>query len=322
MIREKLVEMMKNAEGDFLSGEELSRRLNCSRTAIWKHIEELRKEGYRFEAVRKAGYRLVHTPDRVSAEEIKAGLTTDRFGNRIVYREQVDSTQSLAQTKAKEGAAEGTLVVADEQIGGKGRMGRPWHSQAQAGIWMSLILRPPIPLQQTPQLTLVAAVAACRAIRKETALEAGIKWPNDIFINGKKTCGILTELNAEPDRVNFVVVGTGMNVNTADFPDELKPVATSLRLESGRTFHRANLIRRYLNEWETLYDHYVTEGFPTIKEEWESYDLSIGRTITVRTLNGTKKGTALALNDEGALLFKNDQGETEKIYSADIEMNT
>ncbi|GAB7387551.1 biotin--[acetyl-CoA-carboxylase] ligase [Bacillaceae bacterium] len=321
-IRERLLKIFKEADGEFVSGEELSRRLHCSRTAIWKHIEELRQEGYAFEAVRRSGYRLLYAPDRITPEEIKAHLQTKTFGKRIIYKESIDSTQLLAGQAAKEGAPEGTLVVADEQTGGKGRLGRSWHSPKGTGVWMSLIVRPAIVLQKAPQLTLLTSVAMTRAIRELTGLAAVIKWPNDIYLNGKKVCGILTELNAESDRVNYMIIGVGINVNTAqeDFPPELQKIATSLYAEGKRQVPRARLVQRFLEEMERLYHLYLLHGFAPIKEDWERYAISLGKYVRVRMLSGILEGWAKEIDADGALLLEDAAGRVTKVYSADIEI--
>ncbi|MFC7442097.1 biotin--[acetyl-CoA-carboxylase] ligase [Laceyella putida] len=319
-IRNELIRVLIASDATFLSGEEISRKVGVSRAAIWKHIEELRQEGYEIEARPRHGYRLVYRPDRVAPEEIYPHLQTVAFGREIRYLVQTDSTQIVAHQWAREGAPEGAIVIAEEQHQGRGRMGRVWHSPPQTGIWMSVILRPPIPLSHAPHLTLLASVAVRRALAKLTELPVKIKWPNDLLINGKKVCGILTELRGEQDQIHYVIVGMGINVNAqvADWPDWLKEVGTSLRHELGRPIHRASLLAEILAELEQSYQGYLERGFAPIREEWQQMAGILGEQITARTSQGSYTGIAEQLNEHGALLLRTEQGVVP-VYSAEIE---
>ncbi|MBT2575437.1 biotin--[acetyl-CoA-carboxylase] ligase [Bacillus sp. ISL-51] len=321
-LRTQLIDLFSEAGDGFISGQKISDALGCSRTAVWKHIEELRKEGYEVEAVRRKGYRLVKKPGKLSESEIRFGLKTEFLGKQLYYRDVLPTTQKTAHELANDGAPEGTLVVADKQTAGRGRMSRVWHSQEGNGIWMSLILRPDIPLQKAPQLTLLSAVAVVQAIEAAAGIQPDIKWPNDLLIHGKKAVGILTELQAEEDRVRSVIIGIGINVNqqTDDFPDELQDIATSLSLEAGEKIDRAGLIQEILQTFEKRYQDYLTHGFTPIKLLWESYALGLGNELQARTLQGTFYGKSLGIDDEGVLLLETKDG-IKKIYSADIELN-
>lgn len=321
-LRSKLLEAFSNAEGGFISGQKLSEYIGCSRTAVWKHIEDLRKEGYELEAVRRLGYRITKKPNKISDNEIKIGLKTRKMGHHVHFEETVTSTQKIAQTLANEGAEEGTIVVAEQQTNGRGRMARQWYSPSGTGIWMSLIIRPNIAVQATPQLTLLTAVAIVQAIEEITPLKPDIKWPNDILINGKKLVGILTELQAEADRVHSIIIGTGINVNQSitDFPEELHHVATSIHLETDKQWDRAQLIQEILLKFENLYSLYLAQGFRPIKLLWEGYAVSLQKPITARTINGTVEGKAIGINDAGVLLIQTSDGSVKQIYSADIEL--
>ncbi|MDQ0218964.1 biotin--[acetyl-CoA-carboxylase] ligase [Peribacillus cavernae] len=321
-VRSKLIEAFSKADGKFISGQEIAEYIGCSRTAVWKHIEDLRSEGYVLEAVRKKGYQIVSKPEKVTANEIKLGLQTKIFGKSVHYEESVESTQKIAHRLAGDGASEGTLVVAEEQTFGKGRLSRSWHSPKHTGVWMSLILRPNIPFHQAPQLTLLTAVAVVQGIEEATDLMPGIKWPNDILINQKKVTGILTELQAEADRIHSVIIGIGINVNQKndDFPEDLRQKASSLFIESGQPVSRARLIQHILAKMEQLYQLYLDKGFTPIKILWESYAVSLGKEIKASTLTETLYGKALGITDEGVLLLEDNAGQIHTIYSADIEI--
>jgi BirA family biotin operon repressor/biotin-[acetyl-CoA-carboxylase] ligase len=320
-IRKKLLDAFTNAGESFLSGQYLAEIIGCSRTAVWKHIEELRKDGFELEAVRKKGYRIISTPEAVTDDEIRLGLQTKFIGQNIHYQESVPSTQKIAHRLANENAAEGTVVISEEQLSGKGRMGREWHSPKYTGIWMSLILRPNISLANAPQLTLLAAVSVVQAIEEVAGLRPEIKWPNDLLLKGKKLTGILTELHAEADRIHSIIMGIGINVNQqlSDFPPDLHSIATSLAIEKGEKISRSSLIRSIFKRFENLYLLYLEEGFAPIKLLWESYAVSIGKQIKARTLNEVIEGKALGITDDGVLQIQDKNGKIHHVYSADIE---
>lgn len=321
-VKEKLVDMLMNSEDSFVSGEKISKHLGCSRTAVWKHIEELRKSGYKVEAVPRKGYRLLQSPNTILPHDVKAQLKTKKFGQAITYYESVTSTQEIAHRLAQDGAEEGHIVLADEQTKGKGRLGRTWISPMGTSISMSLILRPKIPPQQAPQLTLLAAVSVVLGIKETTGLSCQIKWPNDILLNGKKIVGILTEIQSEPDTIHSVIVGIGINVNhrLEQFSSEIRNIATSLAIESGKEVQRALLIANILFELEKLYEQYLQEGFAPIKKLWEASAINMGKEITARTFNGTISGIAKGITDDGVLLLEDNHGKIHSIYSADIEI--
>ena len=321
-IRKKLLDAFTNAADTFLSGQHLAELIGCSRTAVWKHIEELRKEGFELEAVRNKGYRIVKTPERITADEIRLGLTTNFIGKNIHYEESVESTQKIAHRLSNEDEPEGTIIIAEEQRSGKGRMDRTWHSPKYTGIWMSLILRPNIPLTKAPQLTLLTAVAIVQAMEEETGLQPEIKWPNDVLLNGKKVTGILTELQAEADRIHSIIIGIGINVNQKkeDFPSELQEKASSLFIEKGEVISRAGLIKSFFKHFEKLYLLYLDQGFFPIKLLWEGYAVSIGKFLKARTLTNVIEGKALGITDEGVLKLEDETGFVHHIYSADIEV--
>lgn len=321
-IRKKLLEAFSEADGDFISGQKISEILGCSRTAVWKHIEDLRSEGYELEAVRRLGYKILKKPDKISGNEIQLGLQTVSLGRNIHFEESIPSTQKIAHRLAYEGAEEGTLVVAEEQTAGRGRLDRTWFSPKYTGVWMSLIVRPEIPPPNAPQLTLLTAVAVVQGIQETTGLEPDIKWPNDILIHGKKVVGILTELQAEADRINSVIIGIGINVNQEleHFPEPINMTASSLSIEAGKKINRAELIQAILLKFEKLYREYLSSGFQVVKLLWESYAVSIGKQIVARTLTESIEGVAMGITDDGVLMLKSADGTMHHIHSADIQL--
>lgn len=319
-MEQKILAFFADRPGSYVSGEQLSELLGCSRTAVWKHIRQLRKQGYSFDAVPRKGYLLTGVPDRLSAVELLSSLTTKTMGRTIKWFDSIDSTQTIAHQLAEQGAAEGTLVLAEQQTAGRGRMGRSWHSPKGKGVWMSLILRPRIPVHFTPQLTLLVAVALCRTIRKIEAIPVTIKWPNDLLIEGKKVSGILLESSAEDERLKYVIAGVGISVNleTEDYPEQLREVGTSLRIASGKKWSRTQLIQTFLAQFETLYELYHSEGFEPIRVAWEALAVSLGRTIQARTPKGTVEGVAESIDEMGALIVRHSDGTITKLYSAEF----
>lgn len=259
----------------------------------------------------------------VTAANIKKSLQTKHYGQEIIYYESCQSTQPIAHELAQNGAEDGTVVIAEEQVKSKGRMARPWASKAYKGIWMSVITRPKLAPHEAPQMTLVAAVAITRAIEEITGLTPQIKWPNDLLLNGKKITGILTELQADPDLVKSIIIGIGMNVNQdeTDFPEELSDIATSLGIAKGESVDRAQLIAAVLYHLEHYTNLYVTHGFKPIKLLWESYSNTIGRQVRAVMIQETIEGTAIGITDEGMLELRLADGTIRGVYSGDIEFN-
>ncbi|WOV89083.1 biotin--[acetyl-CoA-carboxylase] ligase [Sporosarcina oncorhynchi] len=319
-VKNELLRRLFEANGIPISGQEFADEFGLSRTAIWKYIKEFEEEGYDILSIRKKGYVLTGSPDRINAANIQKKLKTKSYGRIVDYYESCATTQLIAHDAAQNGAADGTLVVSEEQTAGKGRLSRPWSSAAGKGIWMSLIIRPSLMPQEAPQMTLVAAVAIVRAIEEIVGLEATIKWPNDIMIDGKKITGILTELQSDPDRVKAIIIGIGMNINhdIDDFPEEIQDIATSLKLKTGKVTDRARLIAEILSFLELYTEMYVKHGFGPIKLLWEGYSNTAGKRIKAVMLNETVEGIALGISEEGLLEVKMDDGTIKGIYSADI----
>jgi len=318
---DRLLAMLEEHRDGYLSGEQISRQLGVSRTAVWKHIRALKKRGYEFEAVPSRGYRLKSGPELFQPERFHAALATRAFGRRLIYLERTGSTQTVAHERYAAGDGEGTVVLAEEQTAGKGRMGRSWHSPRGKGLWFTLLLEPRISVRAAPQLTYVLSVAVCRAIRRATGLAAAIKWPNDIWIDGKKVCGILLESAAEDDRLKYVAAGIGIDVNVdrSEWPAEIADRATSLRAAAGRPFERERLLADCLLELEFWYHHFWKEGFPGVRTVWESLCETIGRTVRLGTGTASIAGVAVGMDDEGALLVRRDDGTIDRVVSGDIE---
>lgn len=316
-LREQVLRVFTKADGE-LSGQQISESLGCTRTAVWKQIETLRQLGYTFTAKPRRGYKLIRRPDVVVPEEIRCFNQSTVIGQVIRYTDAASSTQLMAHEWAQNGAPHGGLVIADAQTEGRGRLGRQWHSPPGSGVWMSLILRPEIPLSHTPHLTLLLSVAVTRALRREVGVDAWIKWPNDVLISGRKVCGILIEVGAEADQIHYCIAGIGLNVHADDaWPEAIGSIATALSLHAIRPLHRAEIIAACCQEIESLLELYHSEGFSPIRSLWEALTLMIGHPITVHTAQGVRSGTAIGLADDGALLLETETG-VERVFSADV----
>ncbi|UCD55251.1 MAG: biotin--[acetyl-CoA-carboxylase] ligase [Candidatus Omnitrophota bacterium] len=318
---DKILDLFKKNRNSFLSGEEISRALGISRQALWKHIEKLREIGYIIEAVPHLGYKLLAVPDKILVPEIRWNLKTKFIGKEIYFYESVGSTNNVAYELAEEGAGEGTVVIANEQTKGKGRLGRKWVSPGGRGIYLSCVLRPDILPNEVPKITLVAAVSAAKAIRKFLHIEGLIRWPNDILISDRKAGGILTELKGELDRVNFVILGIGINVNTPK--SALPKGSTSLKEESksSKDFSRVELVKILLETLEKEYMKFKEDGFSTIRHELKSYSCALGRYVSITT-SGKKRfhGKAIDINDNGGLVVKLDDGSRKTFLSGDVAL--
>lgn len=319
--RNKLINLLAENKNQYISGQLLSEKLGISRSAIWKHMKELEKDGYIIEGKSKLGYKIIEFPDKISANTIQWGLDTEWLGNNIIHRESTESTQFVAHLVARDDAKHGTVIIADEQTKGKGRMNRVWHSQPNDGIWMSIILRPQLQPYLAAQLTLLTATVLAEVIEEVTKVKPQIKWPNDILINRKKIAGILTEMQAEQDTIQYVVIGMGINVNQIleSLPEDIRHKASSLRIETGKTWSLKDFIQAILTKFEIAYANYMENGFPSVKSKWEAYGFKIGETIGIKTLQTEWESEFLGIAQDGALLTKDINGEKTKLYSAEIE---
>ena len=311
-----------STEHNFLSGEELCHEFGMTRSAVWKHISLLRAEGYQIEAVTGRGYHLSGLTGRPVDAEVRPFLKTRRFGNEIFYHAVTASTNLLAKTLAGEGAAEGSVVVADSQSGGRGRMGRIWVSPPGVNLYFSLILRPQVPSVRVPQMTLLLAVAIHRALCAiSPGLVAMIKWPNDILVNEKKVCGVLCEMQSEPELTHFVVAGIGINVNQSEMPTELRESATSLFLESGQCCSRPELLASVLNFFEPLYDEWLLQDdLAFILPYLEKYSLLQSREVSIDQRHRNLTGTVTGIASGGELKLAGEDGQTILVSSGEAHL--
>ena len=320
-MKSSVLKILKQA-GGYVSGQDICEKLSVSRTAVWKAVRQLEAEGYRIEAVRNRGYRLTGENDLLNREELESSISTEWAAKNLLVFDEIDSTNNVIKKAAEEGAPHGTLAVADYQSGGKGRRGRSWVSPHGVGIWMSILLRPEnLPPSHASMLTLVCALAVAGGIREVTGLGAGIKWPNDIVVNGKKVCGILTEMSSEMESIHYVVPGIGINCNTKEFPEELKGTATSLLLETGAPVKRSRLVGAVMKALEGYYAAFMETGdMSALLETYNS--MLVNRQKEVRVLEPGKEYTALALGIDasGALLVRKEDGQTEAIISGEVSV--
>ncbi len=314
-MQEKILEFLKRKQ-EHVSGEDISGHLKISRQALWKHIQALRDSGYDITAVPHLGYKLVLCPDRLFVSEVSHGLNTKFTGKNIYYFDNLVSTMDIAMQFGIKGAAEGTLVLAESQSRGRGRLGREWVSPKYKGIYLSLILRPKILPNQAPVLTLLAAVSICEAIKTIADLDVKIKWPNDILMHNKKLGGILTELNAEMDQVRFVVIGIGLNVNNDK--KTLPEGAISLKEEKGETINRIGLLQEILRKIENNYLIFQDKGPGAIINKWRNYNITLGRRVKVISQKHHIEAEAIDIDTEGALIIRNDSGLMQKVTAGDV----
>lgn len=319
-MKSEILRLLKENDG-YLSGQQICDRFRVSRTAVWKVMEQLKKEGYQIEAVRNKGYRLIDSPDVMSRAEIES-LTKDGWaGADVVYYEETDSTNNRAKEAGEKGGKHGTLFVAERQTAGKGRRGRGWESPAGTSIYMTLLLHPDILPVKAPQLTLVMAVAVAEGIRKATGLCCQIKWPNDIVIHGRKVCGILTEMSAEIDYINYVVIGVGINVNQETFPEEIKDRAVSLRMELGGSVRRSGLIAAVMESFEAYYETFLkTEDLSAMKEHYNSFLVNRDEKVRVLEPCNEYEAYALGINDAGELIIRTKDGQEKAVYAGEVSV--
>lgn len=319
-MKNEILRILKESE-EYISGQELCEKFQVSRTAVWKVIEQLKKEGYHVEAVRNRGYRLIESPDILSEAEIRSCLNTRWAGNAITCFEKTDSTNDRAKEAGRKGAHHGQLFVADMQSAGKGRRGRSWNSPEGTSIYMSLLLRPDIHPVKAPMLTLVMGLSVAEGILKSTGIEPGIKWPNDIVVNGKKVCGILTEMAAEIDCVDYIVIGCGINVNQTEFPEDIKDRASSLRIEGERRYVRSEIIASVLERFEENYSIFMKHGdLSGLLQQYHAVLVNRNREVRVIEPGHEYEACAEGINETGELLVTLPDGEKRKIFAGEVSV--
>lgn len=319
-MKNEILRLLKTND-TYISGQQLCDYFQVSRTAVWKVMEQLKKEGYEIEAVRNRGYRLIKSPDVLTETEIKSALDTAWAGQEIVCYEETDSTNNRAKEAGEKGAPHGMLFVSDKQTAGKGRRGRTWVSPSGTSIYMTLLLRPDITPSKAPMLTLVMGLSVAEGIRKVTGEPAGIKWPNDIVVNKKKVCGILTEMATEIQYVNYVVIGVGINTNQQEFPEELKQVATSLCLESGKYYRRAKIIAAVMERFEENYETFIkTQDLSGLREAYNDILVNCNKQVRVLEPGNEYEALAEGINQTGELIVRLPDGQKKSVFAGEVSV--
>lgn len=321
-MKQEVLKLLKEADG-FLSGQSICDSLGVSRTAVWKVVNQLKEEGYQIRSVRNRGYLLDSFADVMTEAELASSVRSRWCGREIHYFPETDSTNIQAKRLAELGASHGCLVVADSQTAGRGRRGRHWSSEPGGGIFMSLILRPPFSPESASMVTLVAALAVSEGIFRSTGERVLIKWPNDLVCHRKKLCGILTEMSTEIDRIHYVVVGMGINVNTETFPEELDKQATSLRLLTGKPIQRSQIAASVLEQFETYYETFVEQGdLSPFLDRYQSQLVCMGETIRVLLPREEFQGVAEGIDPTGALKVRLRDGTCRLVVSGEVSIRT
>ncbi|SFR84297.1 biotin--[acetyl-CoA-carboxylase] ligase [Anaeromicropila populeti] len=319
-MKEKILKMLTNTQ-ESVSGQQLSDSLGVSRTAVWKVINQLKAEGYQIEAVPNRGYKIIEYPDLITAEAVKSLLQTKIFGKEVRFYDEIDSTNMEARRHAEAHESHGMVILAEQQNAGKGRRGRNWVSPKGTGIWMSLILKPEFAPEKASMLTLLGALAGAEAIKDCTGLDCRIKWPNDLVVNGKKVCGILTEMSSEIDYIHYVIIGMGINVNADFFPDDICHVATSLKLEGKQNYMRNQIAAKILFYLEKHYEKFCNYG--DLRDFVKEYNLLLinrGKEVKIIDSNHTFTGEALGIDSEGRLLVKDAAGQITEVMSGEVSV--
>lgn len=318
-MKEKILELLKQADG-YVSGQMICEQLNVSRTAVWKNINALKREGYQIDSVNNKGYRLISEPDLLNEMRIREYLQTKWLAKKIIYLPVTDSTNTQAKKMGEEGAEHGTLVVTQCQTAGRGRRGRSWESP-EGNVYFTFLLRPEVEISRASMITLVAALAVAKAVDDVTGLDSKIKWPNDVVANGKKLCGILTESSSDLEYINYAVVGIGINVNQTAFPEEIAETASSLLLETGHTVDRGQLLGVFLNRFEQYYETFIqTEDMSGLKDVYNEKLVNCGREVKIIEKDRERVLKALGIDNDGGLVVENSEGERESIISGEVSV--
>lgn len=309
-MKEKILRVLIE-KNNYVSGEEIGNILGISRAAVWKNITKLKEMGYKIESISNKGYRFIDNIDVLCENEIEY--------DKLLFLDEVDSTNNEGKRQANNGCKSRLLIICNNQTAGKGRLGRSWQAEKNAGIYMSMVLRPEIIPQEASQITLVTGIAVMKAINNVTGLNTKIKWPNDIILNGKKIVGILTEMNAEMEKINYVVVGIGINVNNSEFNNDIQDKATSLYIESKRKYKRSDIINEFIKTFDAYYDKFCNEGFEVLVKEYNKNCANVGK--AVKTVGGKMevKGIAKGVNNKGELLIEN-ENQIFNVLSGEVSL--
>lgn len=319
-MKTEILKMLRQTD-EYLSGQQICDTFQVSRTAVWKAINQLKEEGYEIEAVRNRGYRLASWPDVLSEKEIASCLKSAWAGRNLEFWKDIDSTNTRAKELGEKGAPHGTLVVAEQQTAGKGRRGRSWVSPAGSSIYMTLLLRPEVEPSRAPMLTLLMAYSIAEALRESEQIDVQIKWPNDLVLNKKKICGILTEMSAEVDYVHYVVIGVGINVNTEEFPEEIARMATSLRVKLGREFRRAEIISSIMQKFENYYEAFCKDGnLSCIVDGYNRILVNKDSEVRVLEPGNEYNAKALGIDDTGELIVEKEDKSRTRIFSGEVSV--
>lgn len=319
-MKNRVLRILKNSE-DFISGEKISEEFNMTRSGIWKYINMLKEDGYNIESIPRKGYRIISSPDILTYEEIEEYLNTNFIGRYIHYYDSIDSTNKKSKDIAYE-EKEGTVVVSEEQVAGKGRLGRTWISPKYKGIWMSIILKPKLDPMKVSRITLIGAAAVHKALNNMN-IKSQIKWPNDILIDGKKICGILTEMSCELNMINYVTIGIGINVNLDEnhIPEDLRHKATSIKISQDKDINRKELFANILNEFEKLYISFKDEGdISRTIDICRKNSALIGKEVRIIKGGEVRIGKALDINEDGHLVVEFGDGIVENIFSGEVSV--
>lgn len=317
----RVLDALKTTRHSFVSGSALAASLGLSRTSIWKHIQALRGRGYQIESHPKQGYRLTDTPDLLIPEEVLTGLQTRWLAHEYLHLDRTTSTNDEAMRLALQDGPHGALIVAEQQTQGRGRLRRPWLSSPHRGIYLSILLRGPLPFDRAPQVTMVAALSLTRCLRMDWGIEAFTKWPNDVLVQGRKIAGILTEAKSDQDQIHFLIVGIGININhsRSDLSETFRYPATSLALELGHAVKRQDFLRSYLQKLEMDYERWIKDGFTVFSDEWKETSWILNKTITLQCSEGAITGKVIGFSPEGALRLLQSNGREQVIWAGDVE---
>ena len=333
-IKTSILRMIRQSSG-YVSGQSLCEALGVSRTAVWKYVNQLKEEGYEFDAVSNKGYRIVKYPDIITREEIESMLPEGLAVTNVVYYHETDSTNTRAKQAAEDGEKSGTLFITECQTGGRGRRGRTWESPAGSGIWMSLLLRPEIKPFDASMLTIVAAMGMKDAIEEiigagdgagdedgtgQGGIHCKIKWPNDIVLGDRKICGMLTEMSAETDWINYVVIGIGVNVNTTEFDDSIKDMASSILLQTGSSVKRSDVVVAFARHFSRYYDEFLKEcNLSGLADDYNKALINVGRDVKIVERDGSFVAKAVGIDETGSLIVEKD-GDTIRIVAGEVSV--